>query len=87
MTQELGDAPIEALYQETMDTLAQGLEGIFNGDAQGADRKTGWVLMVFPFGDGGRCNYISNADREDVVALMKEQIQRLEGLPSSRTVQ
>jgi hypothetical protein len=27
----------------------------------------------------GRCNYISNADRKDVVALMKEQIKLFEG--------
>jgi hypothetical protein len=38
--------------------------------------------MVFPFGDHGRCNYISNGpDRRDVVTLMKEMIQRFEGQP------
>jgi hypothetical protein len=42
------------------------------------------VLLVFPFGEGEegqRANYISNADREDVVTLLKEQIKRFEGQP------
>jgi hypothetical protein len=41
--------------------------------------------MVFPFSadaDGAhRCNYISNASREDVVVLLKEQLARFEGQP------
>ena len=48
----------------------------------GEGRETGFVLMVFKFGDEGRCNYISNgADRDDVVALMKEMIARFQGQP------
>jgi hypothetical protein len=48
------------------------------GEAKGADRPTGFVLMVFPFSDKGRCNYISNgADRRDIVTLMKEMIARV----------
>jgi hypothetical protein len=56
---------------------------MFNGQAKGKDRKTGFVLMVFPFADfDGRCNYISNgADRNDIVTLMKEMIARFEVQP------
>jgi hypothetical protein len=56
---------------------------LFNGKAKGNDKKTGFVLLVFPFNDNeGRCNYISNgADRRDIVALFKEQIKRFEGQP------
>ena len=80
----LGDAPIEAEYRQNMNDVAQALDRIFNGDARGSDRKIGFILMVFQFGDLGgperRCNYISNgADREAVVALLKEQIAYLEG--------
>lgn len=84
MTERLGDAPIQAEYRETMNKIARGLDEAFNGDAKGDERKTGFILLVFPFGDaeGGRCNYISNgADRRDVVTLLKEQIKRFEGQP------
>jgi hypothetical protein len=81
MTNQLGDAPIEQKYREQMQAIARVLDETFNGEVKGSARKTGFVLLVFPFGDpGSRCNYISNgADRKDVVALMKEQIKRFEG--------
>lgn len=79
----LGDAPIEPAYHDKMNAVAAGLDEIFNGTAKGAARKTGFVLMVFPFGShDGRCNYISNgADRRDIITLMKEMIARFEGQP------
>lgn len=78
----LGDAPIEAQYHATMAAIAKALDEVFNGNAKGNERKIGFVLMVFPFSDKGRCNYISNgADRRDVVTLMKEMIARFEGQP------
>jgi hypothetical protein len=84
MTSRLGDAPIQPEYHAQMNAVAQGLDQIFNGKAKGPDRKVGFVLLVFPFGDasGNRCNFISNgADRRDVVTLMKEMIARFEGQP------
>jgi hypothetical protein len=80
MTERLGDAPIEAEYIEKMNAVAVTLDQLFNGDAHGADRKVGFMLMLFPFGELGRCNYISNgADRKDIVTLFKEFIARFEG--------
>jgi hypothetical protein len=78
---ELGDQPIEAAYLETMNEIARALDIFLNGEAKGPARKTGFVLMVFPYnGHDGRCNFISNgANRKDVVALMKEMIARFEG--------
>jgi hypothetical protein len=83
--QRLGDAPIEETYRAQMNAVAQGLDQIFNGDAKGPDRRVGFVLLVFEFGEQeGRCNYISNgADRKDVVTLFKEQIKRFEGQPEA----
>lgn len=80
---QLGDAPIEARHRAQMNAIAQVLDAYLNGDAKGPARKTGFVLLVFPFGDdSGRCNYISNgADRRDIVTMMKEQIKRFEGQP------
>jgi hypothetical protein len=83
MVERLGDAPIEAKYREQMNAVARALDQTFNGDAKGNDRKVGFVLLLFEFGEKeGRCNYISNgADRRDVVTLLKEQIKRFEGQP------
>ena len=83
MAERLGDAPIESGYLETMNELARQIDKLFNGEAKGDDRKTGFVLLVFPFGENeGRANYISNgADRRDIVTLFKEQIKRFEGQP------
>lgn len=79
----IGDAPIEERYREKMQAIAQTLDEFLNGEARGADRKTGFVLLVFPYcAQDGRCNYISNgADRRDIVTMMKEQIARFEGQP------
>jgi hypothetical protein len=79
----LGDEPIEAQYREQLTKVAQELDLIFNGQIGGSDRKTGFILLVFPFGEGeGRCNFVSNgADRRDVMTLMREMQARFEGQP------
>jgi hypothetical protein len=79
----IGDAPIEKDYREMMNSMAVYLDRFFNGPAANAkdERKTGFVLMVFPFNHEGRCNYISNAGRADVVVMLKEQLARFEGSP------
>jgi hypothetical protein len=86
VTDRLGDAPIEPEFVEKMNALARGIDEIFNGDAKGDDRPTGFILLVFPFGEKeGRCNYISNgADRKDIVTMFKEQITRFEGQPEMK---
>jgi hypothetical protein len=82
MTERLGDQPIEPQYREFMNKLARALDTMFNGDAKGDAKQTGFCLMVFDFGIGpGRANYISNANRKDVIVLLKEQIKRFEGQP------
>jgi hypothetical protein len=80
---KLGDAPIEQRYRDQMNAVAKALDETFNGDAKGKDRKTGFVLLVFPYQDTeGRCNFISNgADRKDIVTMFKEMIARFEGQP------
>ena len=82
---QLGDAPIEPKYRQHMTMLAQALDQMFNEGAKGNNRKTGFVLLVFPFNNNdGRCNYISNgADRKDIITLFKEQIKRFEGQPET----
>jgi len=85
----LGDAPISDEYRTKMKVIASVLDEGFNGLARGTDRKTGFVLLVFPFNDDGsaseRCNFISNgADRKDLVVLFKEMIARFEGQPEMK---
>jgi hypothetical protein len=82
----LGDAPIDPKYYEQMNAVAQALDQTFNGDARGNDKKVGFVLLLFEYGEKeGRCNYISNgADRRDIVTLFREQIKRFEGQPDMR---
>lgn len=58
----LGDAPIEDKYHRKMNALARTLDEWFNGNARGKDRRVGFCLMVFEFGDSpGRANYISKS--------------------------
>jgi len=80
--QRIGDAPVERQYVESMKQVARMIDAVFNEGATGDERTTGFILMVFPFeGHEGRCNYMSNAERKDVVTMLKEQIKRFEGQP------
>ena len=79
--ERLGDAPIEPRYHEQMNHLAHALDRILNAGKLPM-KDTGFVLLVFPFvGHEGRCNYISNANREDIIVLLKEQLARFQGMP------
>ncbi|THK37670.1 hypothetical protein EHS39_13630 [Ensifer sp. MPMI2T] len=79
----LGDGPIQPDLVHLMNGLAQGIDEILNG--HGGKKRNGFVVMVFPFNDhNGRCNYISNACREDIVVLLKEQLARFEGQPEMK---
>ncbi|QAY96671.1 hypothetical protein CWB41_13820 [Methylovirgula ligni] len=85
--ERLGDAPIEEKYQRQMAAIAQTLDEFLNRSAKGADRKTGFVLLVYPFDgpEGARCNFISNgADRRDLCTLFREMIARFEGQPEMK---
>ncbi len=79
----LGSKPIEPTYVEKMNDLAHAIDTIFNGKDT-KKKETGFILMVFPFtGHEGRCNYISNAQREDVITLLKEQLAYFQGQPEN----
>ena len=74
--------PIEPEFRDTMNKIARSLDDIFNGDARGAERDTGFVLLVFPYGviDNARTNYISNgADRKEIAVLLREMSAKFEG--------
>jgi hypothetical protein len=76
--------PIQPEFHETMNALAHGLDDIFNGTKlPGLPRKSEvcFVLLTTRFGDihGGRVNYISNGERQDVIATLRELLARFEG--------
>lgn len=70
--------PIQTDHRDMMNAIAKTLDDVFN---PGETRKVAFVVLTAKFGDyeGGRVNYISNGDRTDIVAMMKETIARLEG--------
>ena len=67
-------SPIETQYRENMNALASGISSILGPGV-------GFALLVFPLGSApdGRVNYISNAQRKDMLVAMKEFIARAEG--------
>jgi len=85
--QRLGDAPIEPEYEMKMQALGATIDEVFNGPEASqqevpGDRAVGFCLMVFNTGEGpGRCNFLSNCVREDVIVLLKEQLARFQGQP------
>lgn len=66
-------------YRARMNAVAQALDDTFNPGA--GPKQAAFVLLLADFGDiaGGRVNYISNADRADVVAMLHEILARFEG--------
>ena len=83
----IGDQAIQPQYYNLMNSLAEVIDETLNGfpnykniPEQYRRRKVGFVLLVFPFGDRleKRCNYISSAKRDEVITLLKEQLQYFE---------
>ena len=68
-----------------MNDIAAGLDTIFNGvrlpGLGSPPPRIGFVLLTFEFNktEDGRVNYISNGERSDMIAAMKEWLARAEG--------
>lgn len=74
--------PIQPQYRESMNQLAHVLDEILNGPRlPGIKPKLGFILLVSEFGqiEDGRVNYISNGNREDMLAMLREYLARAEG--------
>jgi hypothetical protein len=75
---QIGDAPADAAIQREMMAVARTIDMWLKDRT--APVPWGFIIMMFPLDDHeGRCNYMSNAKREDIVVLLKEQIRRFEG--------
>jgi hypothetical protein len=59
--------------------IAKALDHGLNGDER--PKRVGFTVLLFNFGDEGQVNYVSNADRADMIASMKSLLARWEGQP------
>lgn len=64
----------EAKGRIVMDDLAELLDNVLNDER----KRTGFVLMVFPFSPTGATYYVSNAEPSGAAALLRRWVQRLE---------
>jgi hypothetical protein len=72
--------PIEDRYRAQMNALAAVLDDELND--KDTPRKTGFVLLLFDFGEpkaASRMNYISNAERADMLVALHELLANFEG--------
>ena len=71
--------PIQSQHRGAMNDLAKAIDVHFNG--KGRPKRVGFCLLMAEFSkiDGGRVNYISNAERADMIAMVKEWLARAEG--------
>lgn len=77
--QPIGE-PIDEQYRLLMNAICHHLDAAFNGNAKGAARQVGFVLLVFPFGDEDtRVNYISNGcDRAEIARALRKVATRFD---------
>ena len=75
----IGNGPIDHEFQEIMAHVARALDALFNGDVPLGERTTGFILLAFPFGPGGRYNVVSNGINDnDALTVFKEVIVEIE---------
>jgi hypothetical protein len=71
-------APVHQAHYTTPDavTMRPLLQRLGAFISQALPAGWGFNLLLFTFGEGGHLFYIANADRADVIATMREFIQR-----------
>ena len=70
---------VDPKYRDMLNRIAKGLDDAFNGDTR--PKQVGFAVLLFNFDkiDAGRMNWISNADRADMIPALKEMVAQLEG--------
>ena len=66
---------IDPALKTVMNDIAHILDRVIKESKE----NQGFALFIFDFGTNGRINYISNAQREDMLATLKEFIAKCEG--------
>lgn len=81
-----GHGTIDPRYVERMNALAEVIDEFLNEDLP-TPRNIGFMLLVFEFGNPNvgirqelpaRMNYISNAQRADMLTAMRELLKNFE---------
>jgi hypothetical protein len=68
------DADKQLLLEADLRAMAMALEEILE---EKTGEKMGFCLLVFPFGEDGRVsNYVSNANRDDMLKALQEFIDK-----------
>lgn len=67
---------------ELLQALAEQIDAVLNGTGP-EPRKTGFLLLVAPVNApaDARTNYVSNVERQDAIAMLREVAARFEGQP------
>ncbi|KQY27210.1 hypothetical protein ASD31_03235 [Rhizobium sp. Root482] len=67
--------------KDLMQAMAQAIDEAINGRPLPAEKQFGFVLLIFAKDGeaGNRTNYVSNCDRRDILAALKEITARFEG--------
>lgn len=78
-----GDAGRESVEQlEERLELEEACAALARPLAQALPEGVGFALLLFDFGSGGNMAYVSNANREDMLAAQQEMIAKLGGSAS-----
>ena len=75
------EQPIEQVLSKLMQSIGAILAEALSDHTKATGEKYGFALLMFGMTDkeSNRMNYISNANREDMIAAMREFIARAEG--------
>lgn len=73
-------AEIDEAFRSHMRGVARALDEVFNGAPGRVDATVGFCLFTFNFGNfsDGQVNFISNADRQTMIAAIREWLARAE---------
>ena len=61
--------------KEFLSTLAETLDEVLE---EYLGKRMGFAVLIFEFGAPGVANYISNAERKDMIEALKETVERFE---------
>ena len=66
-------SPTDIFDSETLRQMAADFDAFLQEEH---GEKLGFAILLFTFGEEGNLQYISNADRTDMIAMMREFLQR-----------
>lgn len=74
-------SPIQPDAHGPMNKLARDIDRGLSGRAKGKAKRYGFILLVAEFNkiEDGRVNYVSNGERADMIAMLREYLARVEG--------